>query len=223
MSQEMFPGRVTPMAAAGFVGLMSLFQHGRTFVLGLNVCLHRPQETYFCFFILGTMLYATVPCTGEIGSISLFVLCFLVIIRMYGGGFSKRCHHTSCSARATLVQSMGCSSPLGQWPTFSVLCWSITFVNTTSRTVFQRRRPRTPRCTLWPGCLSWASSVTCMSVRFTSAPSHAIGKPQVRRHNRRPSLGSTRRWHHGTTTGAGLGVCWHTAGLGGAADVEQRA
>jgi hypothetical protein len=88
MSQEMFPGRVTPMAAAGFVGLMSLFQHGRTFVLGLNVCLHRPQETYFCFFILGTMLYATVPCTGEIGSISLFVLCFLVSIRMYGGGFS---------------------------------------------------------------------------------------------------------------------------------------
>jgi hypothetical protein len=85
----MFPGRVTPMAAAGFVGLMSLFQHGRTFVLGLNVCLHRPQETYFCFFILGTMLYATVPCTGEIGSISLFVLCFLVIIRMYGGGFSN--------------------------------------------------------------------------------------------------------------------------------------
>ena len=89
----------------------------------------------------------------------------------------ERCHHTSCSARATLVQSMGSSSPLGQWPTFSVLCWSITFVNTTSRTVFQRRRSRTPRCTLWPGCLSWASSVTCMSVRFTSAPSHAIGKP----------------------------------------------
>jgi hypothetical protein len=45
-------------------------------------------RNYFCFFILGTMLYATVPCTGEIGSISLFVLCFLVIIRMYGGGFS---------------------------------------------------------------------------------------------------------------------------------------
>ena len=34
------------------------------------------------------MLYAIVPYTGEIESISLFVLCFLVIISMYGGGFS---------------------------------------------------------------------------------------------------------------------------------------
>jgi MFS family permease len=34
------------------------------------------------------VLYALVPTTGRIGSVGLFVLCFLVIISMYGGGFS---------------------------------------------------------------------------------------------------------------------------------------
>ena len=88
MSQEMFPGRVTPMAAAGFVGLMSLFNMGgRFFWASMSDYIGR-KSTYFCFFILGTMLYAIVPYTGEIRSISLFVLCFLVIISMYGGGFS---------------------------------------------------------------------------------------------------------------------------------------
>ena len=88
MSQEMFPGRVTPMAAAGFVGLMSLFNMGgRFFWASMSDYIGR-KNTYFCFFMLGTMLYAIVPYTGEIESISLFVLCFLVIISMYGGGFS---------------------------------------------------------------------------------------------------------------------------------------
>ena len=88
MSQEMFPGRVTPTAAAGFVGLMSLFNMGgRFFWASMSDYIGR-KNTYFCFFVLGTMLYALVPYTGEIGSISLFVLCFLVIISMYGGGFS---------------------------------------------------------------------------------------------------------------------------------------
>src|SRR5450756_3249624 len=32
MSQEMFPGHITPVAAAGFVGLMSLFNMGGRFL-----------------------------------------------------------------------------------------------------------------------------------------------------------------------------------------------
>ena len=46
------------------------------------------KNTYFCFFAIGTVLYALVPWTGEIDSVTLFVLCFLVIITMYGGGFA---------------------------------------------------------------------------------------------------------------------------------------
>jgi hypothetical protein len=33
-------------------------------------------------------LYCTVPYTGSVGSVAGFVLCFLVIISMYGGGFA---------------------------------------------------------------------------------------------------------------------------------------
>src|SRR5579883_1079446 len=88
MSQEMFPGRVTPLAAAGFVGLMSLFNMGgRFFWASLSDYIGR-RNTYFVFFVLGTALYAAVPYTGEIGSVALFVLAYAIIFSMYGGGFS---------------------------------------------------------------------------------------------------------------------------------------
>jgi MFS family permease len=88
MSQEMFPGRVTPVAAAGFVGLMSLFNMaGRFFWASTSDFIGR-KNTYFVFFALGTVLYALVPSAGDIGSLTLFVLFFLVIISMYGGGFA---------------------------------------------------------------------------------------------------------------------------------------
>jgi len=38
--------------------------------------------------VIGTVLYALVPFTGKIGSSTLFVACFCVIISMYGGGFA---------------------------------------------------------------------------------------------------------------------------------------
>mgnify|MGYP003694094585 CR=1 FL=1 len=44
MSQEMFPGHITAVAAAGLVGLMSLFNMGGRFSLGLAVRLHRTKE-----------------------------------------------------------------------------------------------------------------------------------------------------------------------------------
>jgi MFS family permease len=88
MSQEMFPGRVTALAAAGFVGLMSLFNMaGRFFWASLSDYIGR-KNTYFCFFVIGAVLYAFVPTSGNIGSITLFVLSFLIIISMYGGGFA---------------------------------------------------------------------------------------------------------------------------------------
>ena len=88
MSQEMFPGRVTAAAAGGFVGLISLFNMlGRFFWASTSDMIGR-KNTYFCFFAIGTALYILVPQTGSIGSVTLFVLCFLVIMSMYGGGFA---------------------------------------------------------------------------------------------------------------------------------------
>ena len=88
MSQEMFPGHVTAVAAAGFVGLMSLFNMAGRFIWASTSDIIGRKNTYFCFFAIGTVLYALVPWTGSIGSVALFVLCFLVIISMYGGGFA---------------------------------------------------------------------------------------------------------------------------------------
>jgi MFS family permease len=88
MSQEMFPGHVTPVAAAGFVGLMSLFNMGGRFFWASTSDYIGRKNTYFCFFAIGTVLYAMVPWTGSIGSVALFVSAFLVIISMYGGGFA---------------------------------------------------------------------------------------------------------------------------------------
>ena len=88
MSQEMFPGKVTVVAAAGFVGLMSLFNMGGRFCWATVSDYIGRKNTYFVFMVLGFILYCTVPTMGSIGSVTGFVLCFLVIISMYGGGFS---------------------------------------------------------------------------------------------------------------------------------------
>jgi MFS family permease len=88
MIQEMFTGRVTPAAAAGFVGLMSLFNMGGRFVWASVSDYIGRRNTYMVFFVLGIILYSVVPTTGAIGSIALFVAAFLIIISMYGGGFA---------------------------------------------------------------------------------------------------------------------------------------
>lgn len=88
MSQEMFPGRITPVAAAGLVGLMSLFNMGGRFSwASLSDYIGR-KNTYFCYMVLGFILYITVPYAGGSGNVVLFVICFLIIVSMYGGGFS---------------------------------------------------------------------------------------------------------------------------------------
>ncbi|HJT05809.1 MAG TPA: MFS transporter [Stellaceae bacterium] len=88
MSQEMFPGHITPVAAAGFVGLMSLFNMGGRFFWASTSDYIGRRNTYFVFMVLGFVLYCLVPYTGAVGSVVGFVCAFLVIISMYGGGFS---------------------------------------------------------------------------------------------------------------------------------------
>ncbi|RVA73562.1 OFA family MFS transporter, partial [Mesorhizobium sp. M7A.F.Ca.CA.001.11.2.1] len=88
MSQEMFPGRITPAAAAGFVGLLSIFNMlGRFFWASTSDYIGR-KTTYAIFFALGVVLYAAVPWTGQTGSVFLFVLFYGIILSMYGGGFA---------------------------------------------------------------------------------------------------------------------------------------
>jgi MFS family permease len=88
MIQEMFPGRVTPIAAAGFVGLLSLFNMGGRFFWSTVSDMIGRRATYMIFFLLGIVLYAAVPSIGQTGSVTLFVVGFAIILSMYGGGFA---------------------------------------------------------------------------------------------------------------------------------------
>ncbi len=88
MAQEMFHGRITPVAAAGFVGLLSLFNMGGRFFWATASDYIGRRNTYFVFFALGIVLYVLVPQTARIGSVALFVLAYGIILSMYGGGFS---------------------------------------------------------------------------------------------------------------------------------------
>ena len=74
--------------AAGFAGLLSLFNiGGRFFWASLSDKIGR-KNTYFAFFIIGIVLYAAAPTLAEMGSKALFVLAFGIILSMYGGGFA---------------------------------------------------------------------------------------------------------------------------------------
>jgi MFS family permease len=74
--------------AAGFVGLLSLFNiGGRFFWASLSDHIGR-KATYYTFFILGIVLYAAAPSFAHMGSRLLFVGTFCIILTMYGGGFA---------------------------------------------------------------------------------------------------------------------------------------
>ncbi|RZK22123.1 MAG: MFS transporter [Hymenobacter sp.] len=79
---------VTPAAAAGFVGLLSLFNLlGRFFWSSASDKLGR-KPAYMIYFGLGTILYALIPTLGHNLNLTLFVVVACIIISMYGGGFA---------------------------------------------------------------------------------------------------------------------------------------
>lgn len=87
---ELAPAQLAQIAAiaAGFTGLLSLFNiGGRFFWASFSDYIGR-KYTYFVFFTLGVALYALVPNLGHLGNVALFVTAFCIILSMYGGGFA---------------------------------------------------------------------------------------------------------------------------------------
>ncbi len=83
MVQEMFA--TTPAAAAGFVGLLSLFNLvGRFFWSSLSDAIGR-KRVYAIYLGLGACLYAALP---GLSALWAFVAAACVILSMYGGGFA---------------------------------------------------------------------------------------------------------------------------------------
>jgi MFS family permease len=90
MIQDLFKGSVSPLAAAGFVGVLSLFNMaGRFFWASTSDYMGR-KPTYMIFFTLGAVLYFLLPFTGidHLNSVALFVVVSGMLISMYGGGFA---------------------------------------------------------------------------------------------------------------------------------------
>lgn len=74
--------------AAGFTALLGLFNiGGRFFWASISDKLGR-KMTYAIFFILGGLLYFSVPSSAAAGNKVLFVGAFCIILSMYGGGFA---------------------------------------------------------------------------------------------------------------------------------------
>ncbi|MEC5216926.1 MFS family permease [Actimicrobium sp. GrIS 1.19] len=74
--------------AAGFTGLLSLFNIGGRFVWASFSDYIGRKATYLVFFALGFVLYASIPSAAHAGLLAVFVLAFCIILSMYGGGFA---------------------------------------------------------------------------------------------------------------------------------------
>ncbi len=87
---ELDKGQLSAIAgvAAGFAALISLFNiGGRFFWASLSDRLGR-KATYSVFFLLGGLLYASLPASAGAGNLALFVGGVCIILSMYGGGFA---------------------------------------------------------------------------------------------------------------------------------------
>ncbi len=80
--------RAIAAIAAGFTGLLSLFNIGGRFFWASTSDYIGRKNTYFTFFLLGIALYAAAPWTAHAGYTAFFVLIFGIILSMYGGGFA---------------------------------------------------------------------------------------------------------------------------------------
>jgi MFS family permease len=87
---ELSPAQLAAVAAiaAGFTGLISLFNIIGRFAWASSSDLLGRKLTYCLFFGLGIVLYASAPWSSHVGSVALFVAGFCVILSMYGGGFA---------------------------------------------------------------------------------------------------------------------------------------
>jgi len=86
MCQDMFG--VSPLVAGGFVGLLSIFNMLGRFLWSSASDYTGRKGIYCVYFVLGCALYALIPLSQRIGSVTLFAGLTGVIISMYGGGFA---------------------------------------------------------------------------------------------------------------------------------------
>ncbi|MDA7416620.1 OFA family MFS transporter [Xenophilus arseniciresistens] len=87
---ELDKGQLAAIAAVagGFTALLSLFNIGGRFFWATASDKFGRKLTYTIFFVLGGLLYFSIPSSAGMGSKLLFVGAFCLILSMYGGGFA---------------------------------------------------------------------------------------------------------------------------------------
>ena len=95
MIQEMFPQTagapnkgIAAAAAGGFVALLSLFNMGGRFVWSSLSDYIGRKNVYIIYLLLGAVLYCLIPMSARTGSSGFFICVCVIILSMYGGGFS---------------------------------------------------------------------------------------------------------------------------------------
>ncbi len=84
---EAFPGAIPAAAAAGFVGLLGLFNMGGRLIWSFVSDFLGRQVTYTVLLLLGAIFYAGIAAIGQ-ASVTLFVVCYVLAISIYGGCFA---------------------------------------------------------------------------------------------------------------------------------------
>jgi MFS family permease len=87
MIRDFFPGEVSAATAAGFVGLLSLFNMAGRFIWSSTSDVIGRKPTYMIYLGVGAVLFFFLATAGN-SAVPVFVLLSCVIISFYGGGFA---------------------------------------------------------------------------------------------------------------------------------------
>ncbi|CAN5510298.1 OFA family MFS transporter [soil metagenome] len=84
---DTFPGVITTAAAAGFVGLLGLFNMSGRLIWSASSDFLGRQHTYTVLLFFGAVFYAGISAIGQT-SVTLFVVLYALAISIYGGCFA---------------------------------------------------------------------------------------------------------------------------------------
>ncbi|MEX2291224.1 MAG: OFA family MFS transporter [Mycobacteriales bacterium] len=87
MIQDFFPDEVSPAAAAGFVGLLSLFNMAGRIVWSSTSDVIGRRPTYMLYLGVGAVAFFFLATAGST-SVLLFIVLSAIILSFYGGGFA---------------------------------------------------------------------------------------------------------------------------------------
>ena len=215
--------------AAGFTGLLSLFNiGGRFFWASLSDYIGR-KNTYYTFFILGIALYALAPTFAAMGSKLLFVLGFCIILSMYGGGFATVPAYLADMFGTQFVGAIH-GRLLTAWSTAGIIGPVVVNYMREFQLAAGVPRDQLYNITMYILCAMLIAGLICNYLIKPVDPKWHMSEtrwPSCRLATQSAGRGAERfvRYRQGRSRrqgGAVLGLCRHSAGLGRLEDAGER-